>query len=224
MPLVQIADSVRDLPGRKIVIWIGYGYPSVPTEHMNKQQAKAVQTMLHDVTDRLLRARVTVNIIDPEGTIAHDISTTDVVYQDVAARMIDQRALGSSASYGQELGPFSGAFNFEKFATASDGHLIKGRNDIEAPVERTTQDGTKYYSLSYTPTSGSDASQDFRKIRVVARRTVVNYRDSSLRSESRPLLFQDSEEGAECLRAPSSTRRVSWRRAGWGLARRGVFQ
>src|SRR5262249_54104647 len=130
-PLVEIADSVRDLPGRKNIIWIGYGYPSVPTEHMNKQQTEAVQTMLHEVTGRLLRARVTVNIIDPEGTVAHDISTTDVVYQDVAARMVDQAALGSSASYGQEFGPFSGAFNFEKFATASGGHLIKGRNDIE---------------------------------------------------------------------------------------------
>ena len=54
-PLVQIADSVRDLPGRKNVIWIGYGYASVPTEHLNKQQAEAVKTMLHDVTDRLVR-------------------------------------------------------------------------------------------------------------------------------------------------------------------------
>ena len=54
-PLVQIADSVRDLPGRKNVIWIGYGYAFVPTEHLNKQQAEAVKTMLHDVTDRLVR-------------------------------------------------------------------------------------------------------------------------------------------------------------------------
>lgn len=166
-PLVQIADSVRDLPGRKNVIWIGYGYPSVPTEHMNKQQSEAIRTMLHDVTDRLVRARVTVSIIDPEGTIAHDISNTDVVYQDVAARMVDAGALGSSASFGQELGPFSGAFNFEKFATASGGHLIKGRNDIDSLVHRTTQDGAEYYTLTYTPTSASETSQEYRKIRVV---------------------------------------------------------
>jgi VWFA-related protein len=175
-PLVQIADSVRDLPGRKNIIWIGYGYPPVPTEHMNKQQTEAVKTMLHDVTDRLVRARVTVNIIDPEGTVAHDISTTDVVYQDVAARMVDAGALGSSASYGQEFGPFSGAFSFEKFATASGGHLIKGRNDVDALVERTTQDGVKYYTLSYTPTSVSDASQAFRKIRVVMKEPALTAR------------------------------------------------
>jgi VWFA-related protein len=166
-PLVEIADSVRDLPGRKNIIWIGYGYPSVPTEHLTKQQADAVKTMLHDVTDRLVRARVTLNIIDPEGTVAHDISSTDVVYQDVAARMVDAAALGSSASYGQEFGPYSGAFNFEKFATASGGHLIRGRNDIDALVQRATQDGSKYYTLSYTPTGASEASQNFRKIRIV---------------------------------------------------------
>ncbi|WP_035354506.1 VWA domain-containing protein [Edaphobacter aggregans] len=175
-PLVQIADSVRDPPERKNIIWIGYGYPSVPTEHLNKQQSEAVQTMLHDVTDRLLRARVTLNIIDPEGTVAHDISTTDVVYQDVAARMVDAAALGSSASYGQEFGPYSGAFNFEKFATASGGHLIKGRNDIDALVERTTQDGAKYYTLTYTPTSTSEATQGFRKIRVVMKNPALTAR------------------------------------------------
>jgi VWFA-related protein len=175
-PLVQIADSVRDLPGRKNIVWIGYGYPPVPTEHLSKQQSEAVQTMLHDVTDRLLRARVTLNIIDPEGTVAHDISTTDVVYQDVAARMVDAGALGSSASFGQELGPFSGAFSFEKFATASGGHLIKGRNDIESLVERTTQDGAKYYTLTYTPTSASEATQGFRKIRVVMKNPALTAR------------------------------------------------
>jgi VWFA-related protein len=166
-PLVQIADSVRDLPGRKNIIWIGYGFAPVPTEHLNKREAELVRTMLHDVTDRLLRARVTLNIIDPEGTISHDTSQTDVVYQDVAARMIDATALSSSASYGLEFGPYSGAFSFDKFATASGGHIIKGRNDLDVQVAQTAQDGAQYYTLSYAPTSSMETSQDFRKIRIV---------------------------------------------------------
>lgn len=166
-PLIEIADSVRDLPGRKNIIWIGYGFSPVSTEHLNKKEAELVKTMLHDVTGRLLRARITLNIIDPEGTISHDLSQTDVVYQDVAARMVDATALGSSASYGLEFGPYSGAFNFEKFATASGGHIIKGRNDLDALVAQTAQDGARYYTLSYSPTSSSEASQDFRTIRVV---------------------------------------------------------
>ena len=166
-PLVELADSVRGLPGRKNIIWIGYGYPPVPTEHLNKQQAELVKTMLHDVTDRLLRARVTLNILDPEGTVHHDISQTDVIYQDVAARMVDADALGSSASYGVEFGPYSGAFSFDKFATASGGRIIEGRNDLDVQVAQVAQDGAKYYTLSYTPTSDVETSQNFRKIHIV---------------------------------------------------------
>lgn len=166
-PLVEIADSVRDLPGRKNIIWIGYGFAPVSTEHLNKREAELVKTMLHDVTDRLLRARVTLNIIDPEGTISHDISQSDVVFQDQSARIIDSTALGSSASYGSEFGPYSGAFSFDKFATASGGHIIKGRNDLDLQVAQTAQDGAQYYTLSYSPSSGMETSQDFRKIHVV---------------------------------------------------------
>jgi hypothetical protein len=126
-PLVQIADSVRDLPGRKTIIWLGYGFAPVPTDHLNAHERDKVNVMLHDVTDRLLRARVTLNIVDPEGTVYHEISGTDVVYMDVAARMVDATALGSSATFGADLGPFAGAFNFEKFAIASGGRVVKGR-------------------------------------------------------------------------------------------------
>ena len=55
-PLVEIADSVRDLPGRKNIIWIGYGFAPVSTEHLNKKEAELVKTMLHDV-DRPPSAR-----------------------------------------------------------------------------------------------------------------------------------------------------------------------
>jgi hypothetical protein len=65
------------------------------------------------------------------------------------------------------MGGFGDNLGFYNFATETGGRVMTGRNDLDAQVAQATAEGTKYYTLSYVPTSTDDAARPYRKIRAV---------------------------------------------------------
>jgi VWFA-related protein len=154
--LSQIAESLRGVPGRKNVIWIGKGYNNaMDLNNLSQADHDRAMATIQQVTDRMLAARATLYSIDPEGPIGAS---------DATLQSIDPTAVGSlgmnSGTYGDNLG-------FDGFVTATGGRTISGRNDLNVQLAQLTVEGTEYYTLSYVPTSPSDAARAYRKIRVV---------------------------------------------------------
>lgn len=164
--LAQIADSTRGIPGRKNLIWLGYGYDSMPTEMGNPNEAKIVLNMISNVTERLLRSRVTLYTIDPEGVVAHDVSGIQIVMSAGIAH-IDSSGLREGDSNKSNFGPFRKEFEFSRFALSTGGRVVYGRNDIEVQLAKTVDLASQYYTVSYSPTNHSDDSVAYRHIRVV---------------------------------------------------------
>jgi VWFA-related protein len=150
--LTQIAESVRGVPGRKNIIWVGTGYGNAgDLNNMSQSDYDRVLAAIQRVTDRMLAARVTLYTIDPEGTAAADPGN---------AQQIDPTAMGgATGSYGDNMA-------FESFATATGGRVIGGRNDLESQIAQVSMEGTEYYTLAYAPTSTSGATRPYRRIRV----------------------------------------------------------
>ena len=154
--LSQIAESVRGVPGRKNVIWVGAGYNNAADlTNMSESDHDRVLAMIQQVTDRMLSARVTLYVIDPAGPIAAD---------EVTDQSVDPTQVTSA---GTRIGDFGDNLGFYNFATETGGRVMTGRNDLDAQVAQATAEGTKYYTLSYVPTSTDDAARPYRKIRVL---------------------------------------------------------
>ena len=153
--MLQIAQSVAGIPGRKNVIWVGTGYnKAYDLTNMSELDHDKVVAKIEQVTDKMLQARVTLYIIDPGGPLKADTPTEDT---------IDPSLVSSS---GGAIGDFGDNMGMDTFADNTGGRVIGGRNDLDVQVAQVSQEGTEYYTLSYVPKGESEAAQPFRKIQV----------------------------------------------------------
>lgn len=153
--MLQIAQSVAGIPGRKNVIWVGTGYnKAYDLTSMSEKDHDKVVTEIQQVTNKMLQARVTLYIIDPGGPLKAD---------DPTDQTLDPSNVSSA---GSSIGDFGDNLGMDTFATNTGGRVIGGRNDLDVQVAEVSQEGSEYYTLSYVPTGDSNEAQPYRKINV----------------------------------------------------------
>lgn len=155
--LEQIAQATAGHPGRKNLIWVGRGFPSVNTDQSPDKQAAVIQSAVQQVINTLRDARITLTIIDP--TI--NVSST-VVLETPEDLSLAEDSNGND--------PFRGDVNFQLLAPATGGRVYFSRNDVDAEIASTIRAGDNYYTLSYEPANQNDAAQPYRRIRVAVDR------------------------------------------------------
>src|SRR5260370_34894941 len=174
--LTQIASSVRGVPGRKNVIWVGTGYRNASDlNNLSNVDNDKVKAAIQTVTNRMLSAHATLYLIDPEGVNARDPGNPDSL----------GNGMPGDAATG--YGVYAPGLGFENLVYATGGRILAGRNDADAEIGQTATEGTKYYTLAYVPTSANDAAQPHRKIR-------VKVNDASLRVITRDGYFGGEEK------------------------------
>jgi VWFA-related protein len=156
--MLQIAQSVSGYKGRKSIIWVGKGFPSLDTDQVNQKIADEVNDASRMVTAALLNSRTVLNIIDPTPL---SVSTVDFGDPD----MISPNMLNDATNAnGTEFLP--GDINFADYAPATGGLAFFARNDVDREIGTAISDGAEYYTISYSPTNKSDDAVVLRKILV----------------------------------------------------------
>jgi VWFA-related protein len=184
--MLQIAQSVAGIPGRKNVIWVGTGYnKAYDLTNMSEKDHDKVVASIEQVTDRMLQARVTLYIIDPGGPLKAD---------DPTDQTLDPSNVSSA---GSSIGDFGDNMGMDTFADNTGGRVIGGRNDLDVQVAEVSQEGAEYYTLSYIPGSSSEAAQPFRKIH-------VSVNDPSLRVITRQGYFTTEAPVSKVALAPKA--------------------
>ena len=173
--LSQIAESSRGTPGRKNVIWVGSGYPTIDTTTLQFDDENKLLAIIQRVTNRMLEARVTLYMVEPNGVATGSTDT--------GAAGDDGSALDTGVA---ALSPYMGSLDFATFATATGGEIFANRNDVNVAIGQSITDGGVYYTLSYVPTNNSDDAQKYRKIR-------VRLKDPSLHAVTRDGYFPSTE-------------------------------
>jgi VWFA-related protein len=143
--LSLIADANRHYAGRKNVLWIGPGFPSLNSNYYFRPEI--VGGVVQDASNMLLDARMVVYTLDPRG-----LEVTPVNYR------------GHSPG-----GQMEGELLFEEIAPETGGRIFRGRNDIDVAIASSIRDGSSYYTLSYYPTN-RDWNGKFRKVQIVMNR------------------------------------------------------
>jgi VWFA-related protein len=160
--LEQIAQAYASIRGRKNLIWIGGGFPTLDPTTIDRGDAQEVKQDLQHVTDILLAARVTLYAVDPTTTAVGMTEITD------PAEVAFANAAGDALTLGSD--PFSTTDDFDKLGPVTGGRVIRGRNDVSQQIAQAIALGNDFYTLTYTPDSTSDAAQAFRRIKVVCLR------------------------------------------------------
>jgi VWFA-related protein len=155
--LDEIAQASAGTPGRKNIIWVGKGFPSVDMTGLSDAASKQLQNAIKRCTDLLLGSRVTLYLVDPSPLSSATYDTQ---------KPTDLATLESETA----TEPFSNAVRFSALATVTGGRIFSMRNDVEREIATSMQNGALYYTLSYSPTNDSDESGAYRSIRVALTR------------------------------------------------------
>lgn len=151
--LQQIALQNKGIPGRKNVVWIGHGGPNIYTEALTGSIVDELNSYVHDTTNMLVDARISLFVIYPGLQVrGQGITITEVE---------------AGADLG-DIDPFTGDINFGVFVNETGGNLFYNRNDVDAEIKRSLELGAKYYTLTYQPQEG-EPNGKFRRIRVTLR-------------------------------------------------------
>jgi VWFA-related protein len=171
--LQQIAQASSGTSGRKNLIWVGNGFPSVDLISLDVKETDTITAAVRRVTARLLAARVTLYTINP---MAGSTEIIDVASPD------DINTAGDTNG----LDPSAGTVAFNNFATSTGGYAFAGRNDLANVIGEGIDRGQEYYTISYSPTDKSDDPAKFRNIEVVMK-------DPELRATTRNGYFPANE-------------------------------
>ncbi len=166
--LEQIAQMNARVRGRKNIIWVGGGFPSIdPQLLIPKDQAEINATVRH-ITDVLLETRVILYAVDPSSSAAGMTEITNEMEQDFGLATADS-ITGSNRS-------FDAGEDFDRLGPATGGRVTRGLNDVAAQVATAESLGTDFYSIGYSPTSDNQAEGKFRKITITCRRPGLTIR------------------------------------------------
>ncbi|MES2393543.1 MAG: VWA domain-containing protein [Acidobacteriota bacterium] len=160
--LEEIAQNYAAIAGRKNLIWVGGGFPTLEPGLLATPDAKEVKDTLQHVTDVLLDTRVTLYAIDPTSTAA-GMSEITSAEQQMFADAAGETLSGSSD-------PFGSQDDFNELGPVTGGRVVRGRNDIAQLIASSVDQGSRFYTIAYSPSSASEATAAYRKIKVVCLR------------------------------------------------------
>ena len=155
LALREIATANAQFAGRKNVIWIGPGFPSLngftvwneagfrgleqskvtPSEKMNLLRWE------QETLGLIWNARISVYTVDPRGL---------------------------EVSPEEAMTPASGDLVFEQIAPLTGGRIIRDTNDVDARIGKSVDEGGAYYAIAYYPVN-RDWNGNFRRVRVAVR-------------------------------------------------------
>jgi VWFA-related protein len=172
--LQQIALQNKGLPGRKNILWIGNGGPSIPMDPADPRYERSMRFYAHGTTNMLVDARICLFLILP-GLKGAD-NPDDFRIGRTSLRPAVDDVAGD---------PFAGSIDFGLFVKGTGGRFFHDRNDIGAEIDEVRTLGSKYYTLTYQP-AAEEADGKFRKIE-------VRLRDPDLRAMTKTGYYAPEE-------------------------------
>ncbi|SEG72996.1 VWFA-related domain-containing protein [Bryocella elongata] len=155
--LEQIAQSYERIPGRKNLVWVGGGFPTLNPTTLDGDDAREVKDTLDHVTDVLLDTRVTLYAVDPSSTAAGETEITSADQADFAM---------AAGGLSEGIQPFSSTADFDRLGAVTGGRVVRGLNNVSQQIASSVQQGDDFYTLAYSPTRQDDTPGAYRKITV----------------------------------------------------------
>jgi len=175
----QLARYLSSIPGRKNLIWFSGSFPIsiLPDSNLSDPFAVAADSSdeFRDTVNLLARSQVAVYPIDARGLLNSPVfdAATSRNYGSQAA----QKA-GKPSRMQQDMNKFSSDTAAEhttmsEMADGTGGRAFYNTNGLAQAVGAAIDDGSNFYTLTYTPTN-ENRNGEFRKIKVQLARQGFN--------------------------------------------------
>jgi len=177
--LLQLANSLRGIPGRKNVIWVGSGFDNAyDLTSAGTNDGQKILDAVRLVTQRMMESRISLSTLDPTGPgVIKGLSDDDT----------EAELLVSGGP--NTFSDFSINISFDELADSTGGTVVRGRNDLDHLIGQSTGDANNYYTLTYVPSSDSSEAAPYRKISIIMK-------DPSLRAFTRTGYFSGGAKEA----------------------------
>jgi VWFA-related protein len=153
--LQQVAQAMSGFPGRKNIVWVGQGFPSIDMRNLPDTQQKLLRGAGERTINMMNDAHATLYTIDPQMATsgADDFTATS------GDEMLSEAHNAKN--------PFDGTISFNTFAPETGGRAFSLGNDIDHQIRASVEQGTTFYTLSYSPQMNvSEAEQEYRRLTV----------------------------------------------------------
>jgi VWFA-related protein len=167
----QLARYLSGMPGRKNLIWLSGSFPLdfSPSRHM---ASGSLDAKAHETTNLLANSQVAVYPIDARGletSPTMDVSSDKYVMAPDAT-VSDTRRFSAQTSEDQN--------SMHRVAQATGGTAYLNTNDLRAAVDRAIDNGSSYYTLTYTPSDTQDDGGSRRiAVHLASGDATLTYRD-----------------------------------------------
>jgi VWFA-related protein len=137
--LGQLVAGEAPRPGRKLILWISPGWPLLngPNVQMDSKEQQQLFSSIVGISTDLLRARITLDSIDPLGAGESPLRASDYEMFLKGVSKPGQAQVGNLA--------------LQVLATESGGLALNSGNDIDRFLEECVSDSAPYYEISFQP-------------------------------------------------------------------------
>jgi len=146
--LAAIAENEARKPGRKLLLWIGPGWPMLQSRNFefNERDRRADFDLIVELTNRLREARMVLYSVAPLDS-AMGAGTHDVLYQAFlkGVRAEQQADVGNLA--------------LKVLVTNTGGKILGPDNDLTGQMNQCIADANAFYSLSFNPPQADHAGE-----------------------------------------------------------------
>lgn len=149
--LQQIAQASSGHKGRKNIVWVGTGFPSIDLRDAPNHQVELVTGLAERTVNLLRDAHVTVYTINP-AMASSGAGELDVIDDPLTDEVHTPKD------------PFNGTVSFNTLAPETGGRAFSLGNDVDREIAASVRDGNSFYTIAYVPTTSSSAAKEYRGI------------------------------------------------------------
>lgn len=164
--MTAIAENEARVPGRKLLIWVGPGWPMLNRPELGYYSERDQQSYFDgivELSNRLREARMVLYSVAPY--IGAD-TTFNIRYQDYLKPVKTPR----------ESDP--GDLSLKVLATQTGGMILGPNNDIVSQINKCIADANDFYRISFDPPA-SEKADEYHELKVVVDKPDVTVRTNS---------------------------------------------
>jgi VWFA-related protein len=153
--MATIAENFASRPGRKLLIWIGPGWPMLDPANMeftDRDQQRYFDAIV-ELSTRLREARMVLSSVSP-GSSTMDAGLHALLYQDFLKPVKAPRQADT------------GNLALKVLVTQTGGRILGPDNDLASQIEACVADANAFYTLSFDPPH-ADHVDEYHDLKVV---------------------------------------------------------
>jgi VWFA-related protein len=170
--LNAIARSLAGYPGRKNLIWLSEAFPLSIDPTMDIDGAGFSNTSTRNygpeiaqTADALMNAQVAVYPVDASGLVGSSFFSASNNGTDKFGRSVTRGGRMGQTLSNESAARFSNHGTMQDLAERTGGKAFYNRNDVDAAIGHSIDDGSTYYTLAYYP-ENKNWDGKFRKITI----------------------------------------------------------